>query len=200
MLLIFAIAVFSTRPVSGKEKELPKITIGAEWGYMPTFFHGYDYNFLDTEGFREIGHEADLKYFSNGEVTLHAGYNFNSRWNLSLHAGYAGIAGFQPVIPFSIRATRYWSEDYLADGWFSFMDIGSGICLKKEPQEIALCKIGSGYRISLSRTTKLDFITAVRGTYTHPEIKYYNERVPLERIRYSNGYAISLFFGLGLTF
>lgn len=181
--------------------ELPRITFGAEWGYMPAFVTGYHYNFYDPEeGFRYDGKDSSMSYHTNGEVTLHVGYNINELWNLSVHAGYSGAAGFQPVIPLSLRGTRYWGRGHQSDRWFSFCDIGSGICLKKKPQWIFSTKLGSGYRISLSRHTKLDFIAALRFLYMHPDIIYYGSSLGHEWINRNDGYVGSLFLGIALTF
>lgn len=184
----------------GKGHELPKFTFGAEWGYMPSFLSGYHYNFFDPDGFRVDTKKISAEYYTNGEVTAHVGYNLNTKWNLSLHAGYSGAGGYEPTIPVSLRMTRYWGDDHLADRWFTLFDVGAGICLKQNPQEILSCKVGGGYRVSLSRITKMDFIAAFRALYTHPQIKYYGEIIDSRWINRNNGYVGSLFLGISLTF
>lgn len=183
-----------------RETSLPEITFGAEWSYMASFVSGYHYNFFDPDGFRVDTRDMKAGYRNNGEMSLHIGYNLSPRWNISLHAGYSGNGDYEPVIPISIRVTRYWGEDHLADRWFTMMDAGSGICLTKYPQEIISCRLGGGYRLSLSRVTKLDFLAAFRVLYTHPEITYFGTDIGHKWINRNDGYVGSLSVGISLTF
>lgn len=186
--------------VSARGVSMPKITFGAEWGYMPALFSGHHHNFFDPDGFRVDDKNTAFGYFTNGEVTLHAGYNFNEYWNLAFHTGYSGAGDFAPVVPISLRITRYLGCNHLSDRWFTFLEGGSGISIKEHPQEIFCGKIGGGYRISLSRLTKLDFIAAFRMLYTHPDIMYYGYEISRELTNRNDGHVGSLFFGLSLTF
>lgn len=201
-LLTYILALASCMISWGQSRDavLPKITFGAEWGYMPSFFSGCHYNFFDPDGFRVDQKDFSSVYHNNGEVMFHIGYNLNHKWNLSLLTGYSGAAGYEPTIPISLRITKYWGENHLADRWFTLFDLGSGICLKNAPQETFSCKLGGGYRISLSRVTKLDFLAAFKGLYTHPDIKYYGESIDLKWINRNDGYVGSLFVGISLTF
>ena len=130
-LLTYILIIAAFISVSGTE--VPKITFGAEWGYMPSLFSGHHYNFFDPDGFRMDDKDTSFGYFTNGEVTLHAGYNFNECWNLSFHTGYSGAGGFAPVVPMSLRITRYWGDDHISDRWLTFAECGSGISIKKRP-------------------------------------------------------------------
>ena len=197
-ILVFACSII----VSGKTEAAitPKVTFGAEWSYIATFQTGYHYNFFAPEGYRVDIDEDKLRYFTNGEVLFHAGYNFNEFWNLSLYLGYTGISDIHPAVPISIRATRYFGEDSMTDRWFVFGDIGSGISIKKVPREIYSCKIGGGYRISLSRYTKLDFVSSIRMFYTHPDIIYYGEKISRKWINRDDGHVTSISLGISLTF
>ena len=80
------------------------------------------------------------------------------------------------------------------------MDIGSGINVKENPQAIATAKIGGGYRLSLSRLTKLDFIMAFKMIYTHPDVLYYGHQIASEHINSNDAYVGSLDLGISLTF
>lgn len=201
-LLTYMILLVSCGCVWGREirSETPRITFGAEWGYMPALFSGHHFNFFAPEGFRVDDKGVSAIYRTNGEVSLHVGYNINSLWNISIHAGYSGAGTYEPVIPISCRFTRFWGDNYMLDRWFTLLDIGSGICLKESPQEIVTGKIGGGYRISLSRNTKLDFIAAIRMLYTHPDIIYYKESIDINHINRNDGYIGSIFLGISLTF
>ena len=182
------------------QKEQPKVTFGLEWGYLATFFDGRHYNFFDPEGFRVDTQSQKLSYSTNGEVLVHAGYNFNELWNLSLYTGYSGAGEHQPVLPIFLRATRYIGRTHMQDRWFVFLDAGSGICLQQKPQEIFTGRLGCGYRLSLSRYTKLDFMAGLRMLYTHPEIIHYGVLISNELINRSEGHIASLNISIALTF
>jgi hypothetical protein len=61
-------------------------------------------------------------------------------------------------------------------------------------------KAGCGYRLSLSRDTKLDFIAAWRILLTHPDIYYYGMEVSPGRINRNNAYISAISFGIALSF
>jgi hypothetical protein len=86
------------------------------------------------------------------------------------------------------------------DRWFAFADAGTGISIKKQVQEIAAVKIGVGYRVSLSMDTKLDFIAALRCTYTHPDIYFEHEIISQRWINRNDGVAVSASVGMAVTF
>lgn len=175
-----------------------RITFGAEWGYVATFWEFSHNNFFSAEGYRINEKESSFGYHSNGDLYLHAGCNVDEYWNLSLYAGYAGVNG-NKVVPVSIRATRYYGDDPSADRWFSFADLGSGICVKKPVQEILTGKLGGGYRISLSRDTKLDFMIGLRLTYTHPEVIHDGKQIPHKMTNRNNALCGGLSISLALT-
>lgn len=184
----------------GNSSGIHKVTFGAEWGYSAVLASGYHYNFFDPDGFRVDSKDFKFSHFNNGEVSFHIGYNFNRYWNLSIYAGYIGAGDYQPVLPFSLRATRFFGDSHISDRWFAFWDLGSGICLKEKPQEIITTKIGGGYRYSLSRHTKLDMLLGLRFLYTHPDIIHYGEKVSQTWINRNDGYICSLNIGISLTF
>ena len=177
-----------------------RLTFGAEWGYICTFFSGYHNNFFAPDGWRVDEKDKGMCCFSNAEVYLHIGYNIGHDWNLSIYAGYGGIQDVHHCIPVSVRGTRYFMENVHGDRMFAFMDLGSGISLKKDPQEIMTGKIGCGYRISLSGRTKIDFLAAIRGTYSHKNIFFDNIRIPHERINRNNVYGCALSCGISISF
>ena len=78
--------------------------------------------------------------------------------------------------------------------------LGSGISIKREPQELATAKFGAGYRISLSRDTKLDFIAAVRLTHTHPQIIDEGDLITLEWTNRNSAFLAAVSVGMSLTF
>lgn len=178
----------------------PRFTFGCQWDYCGTFLVGINQYFYAPEGFREAIISNDLTYVNNGESAIHAGYNFNDNWNLSLYIGYTAAGKYHRAVPVSLRATRYFGDDPLKDRWFGFMDLGSGVSIRTDPREIYTGKIGGGYRMSLSKYTKLDFIMSLRTIYTYPDLIYYNEIIPDKDISRNYGYVCSLCFGIGVTF
>lgn len=177
----------------------PRFTFGAEWGYIGIFYSGYHHNFYAPEGYRADPREYGFTYDSNAEAYLHAGYNISPCCNFSAYAGISAIEDYHHTIPLSLRFTRYSGDDHMKDRWFSFIDLGSGFSIKRHPQSILTCKVGGGYRISLSRDTKLDFLAAYRMVLTHPDIEYYGIKIPFERINRNNAYVSAFSFGIALT-
>ena len=106
-------------------------------------------------------------------------YNFNENWNLSLYIGIAGISTLHKAVPVCLRGTYLFGNDPSDDRWFAFAEAGSGLSLKIPPQEIFSCKAGGGYRISLSRNTKIDFLMAVKVSYDHPDITYDDVKIEI---------------------
>ena len=186
--------------VNAQKDRFSKYTFGVEWGYVATFQSGYRYIFFPPEGYRVDVRDNSFGLQNHADLYIHSGVNLSRSWNLSLYAGYAGVGDIHKVLPVSIRATRYFGKDPLADRWFAFTDLGSGICFKRPVQEILTGKIGGGYRMSLSRYSKLDFIISARMTYTHPQITYDQEVISQEMVRRNNAYVSALSLGLGLTF
>ena len=197
VLLLCCIAGASAQ--TGKT-DMPKWTFGTELSYSATFF-AYEYHyFISPDGYRDLIEVNKALYDTDSELNLHVGYNFNDNWNLSLHLGYTEAGYFHKTVPVSLRATRYFGDNPMNDRWFAFADVGSGISLKDKPQGIACGKIGGGYRLSLSRYSKLDFIVALRTAYTHPDISYYGVKILPTDISTNDGLICSLTFGIGLTF
>lgn len=186
--------------VNAQKDRFYKYTFGVEWGYVATFQSGYRYIFFPPEGYRVDVRDNSFGLQNNADLYIHSGVNLSRSWNLSLYAGYAGVGDIHKVLPVSIRVTRYFGKDPLSDRWFAFSDLGSGICFKRPVQEILTGKIGGGYRMSLSRYSKLDFIISARMTYTHPQITYDQEVISQEMVRRNNAYVSALSLGLGLTF
>lgn len=203
LLLILLISSTFNNNVNGQERPMEDysgLTFGAEWSYVGTVHGNSRYNYFDPEGYRVNRQEILNGYWSNGEVLLHIGYNLNHHWNLSMYAGITGLAEFHNAVPVSLRATYCFGNDALKDRWITFADIGTGVSIKSEPQEIWTGKIGGGYRVRLSRDTKLDLIAAIRLTCTHPQIIDENDIIPLERTNRNTAWLQSFSLGMSLTF
>lgn len=183
-----------------QHREVPKFTFGAEWGYVATVIYGYHTNFFSPEGYRVDYRDITASLHNNAEVYFHAGYNLSPEWNISAYLGYAGFSDVQTIVPFSIRGTRFFGANHMDDRWFCFADLGTGICIKKNPQETLCGKLGGGYRLSLSRLTKLDFVASVRMTYAHIDINYKGYEIVPNQINRNNAYTAAVSFGLSITF
>ena len=189
--------------MSGRERtdcESKGFSFGCEWGYIASFHYGEHHNFFSEEGYRVDYRNERFRYHTNAEVMLHIGYDLNQSWNISLNAGYAGIFDMHHAIPISLRATRMFRRNSYGDRWFTFLDLGSGIDLKKETQALLCGKVGGGYRIALSRESGLDFLFSYRMTLAHPEVSYDGYPVRLEKINRNNAYISALSVGIRLTF
>lgn len=202
LFILLAISLFN-KSVNAREaatERFSRLTYGVEWGYVATVHSGYHYNYFAPEGFRVDESDNNFGYWHNADMYLHIGCNLNVRWNMSMFVGYAGAGDFHNVIPVSIRATRYFGNDPLIDRWLTFVDLGSGICLRSPVQEILVGKIGGGYRISLSKDTKLDFLFSARVTYTHPYIFYDDTQISHNKINRNNAWLSALSIGIALSF
>ncbi len=199
-LTIFILACVSYHVADAQEKAHTRITYGVEWGWSAVFFSGYHYNFFAPEGYRvnPSGHSFDL--CGNAEAYLHVGYDITGLWNISFYAGLAGVGKYDMVVPLSVRGTRFFGDDPNTDRWFVYLDCGTGVVIKPDPQEILAGKVGAGYRLSLSRNIKLDFMANLRTTFTHPRVEYYGKEIPFDRINRNNAYVSALSFDIALTF
>ncbi len=200
ILLIISIFNISVKARNTEGERFSRLTYGLEWGYSATVFSGYHYNYFAPEGFRMDEFGNSFRCRSNAEAYLNVGYNLSDVWNIAVYAGYAGVSDLHKAIPVSLRGTRFFGNDPAEDRWFAFMDFGTGICLKKPVQEIISGKIGCGFRMSLSPTTGLDFLFAIKTIYTHPYIYYDGIEIPFDKINRNNAYISSLSLGLALSF
>lgn len=183
-----------------RERTFKRLTYGAELGYVYTFYSGYHNNFFSPDGWRVNEQDHGPCSENNAEMFLHIGWNLTPKWNLSAYSGYTSIRTASHCIPVSVRATRYFKESPKGDRWLSFIDLGSGISIKKRPQEILTGKIGTGYRISLSEGTKLDILASVRMNYIHSDIIFENIQIDPDRINRNNSYGYAAAVGISLSF
>ncbi len=200
ILLILSVCNINVHAKGKSDNPYKRVTFGAEWGYVATLQSAFIYSFFSPEGYRMETRGYEFRYISNAEMYAHVGYSFNEKWNLSLYVGYEGIADIHKALPISLRMTRYFGKNPAADRWFMFLDGGSGISLKKNPQEIFTGKLGVGYRLALSRFTSLDFIACGRLTHTHPQIFYDGIPISFDMTNRNIGLTSALSVGMALTF
>lgn len=177
-----------------------RLTFGAEWSFISSFNCRVHHNFFSEEGYRVDLNQRSWRYENNGELELHCGYDLSNDWNISLHTGFVGIYDIGNAIPVSLRLTRFFKEDRAGDRWLCYIDTGTGMCLKENPQMIAVGKAGGGYRLSLSQTTKMDILVACRTSLTHPKVVFDGYTVPFEKTNRNNAFVTALSLGISLTF
>ncbi len=196
ILLILSAFIFNT---NAQEQSFPRFTYGVEWSYTATIHSIWHYNFFSPDGYRVDLKGNEMMYSSNGEAYVNAGYNFNENWNLSLYIGIAGISTLHKAVPVCLRGTYLFGNDPSDDRWFAFAEAGSGLSLKIPPQEIFSCKAGGGYRISLSRNTKIDFLMAVKVSYDHPDITYDDVKIDFNKINRNGMTLTSVSVGMAIN-
>ena len=197
--VIIVLVSCSLESAYADERPPKRFTFGAEWEYMSSFHYGFHHNFFSQEGYRVDINHSSFGYEGNGGVYLHCGYNVRNSLNISLYSGFMGIYDLGRAIPISIRVTGYFNENARADRWLGFIEAGSGVNIKKNPQMLAIGKVGGGYRISLSQTTKLDLLVSYRMSLTHPYVIYDGYEVQHEMINRNNAYVSALTLGISLT-
>lgn len=183
----------------------PGFTFGAEWSYVATVLSYRHYNFISTDGQRVNQKKLYSGIHSNGQILLHGGYNFSRHFNLSLYTGYSGINKSESMIPVSLRGTFLLGRDPLANRGLVYLDIGTGINGLPDEARLSLSgKIGGGYRVSLSKCTKLDFLVSLQSIFTRPDVYEHNagetQYVTEDRLRRNNAFYFAPTFGIGLTF
>ena len=197
IILFILLTVSVSAKVSSKES---RFTYGIEWSYIGVFYSGYHYNFFAPEGYRVDPRKYGFMYDTNGEALLQAGYQLNEKWNISLYTGLSAFEDQHCTVPISIRLSRYYRPNNREGQWLGFLDLGSGFSIKVKPQEIYTGKVGGGYRMHLSRRTKLDFIASLRISYTHAAIYFDGKQIPVEMINRNNAYDSAITLGMALTF
>ncbi|MGM9735295.1 MAG: hypothetical protein ACI3ZL_02680 [Candidatus Cryptobacteroides sp.] len=181
-------------------RDYPVVTYGVEWGYVASVLSSVHYNFYSLEGSRVDIKESESIFRSDAEMEIHVGVNLGKMWNLSLYSGYTNIAHLTPAVPISLRLTRFYGKNPLNDRWMTYVGLGGGIALNQTEQAILGARIGGGYRVSLSRITKLDILVSCKMDYLNPDIVYYGHAIPPESINRNNAFMTAFTIGLGITF
>ena len=192
--------LFLSTPAMHAQEDMPRITFGAEWSGTAAFFTAYHFNYFSPDGYRYDQRGAEIGPTFNGEGLLHIGYNMNDRWNLGIYTGFTGISRIHNAIPITFRATRLFKANKFGDRWLAYADAGTGFSLKEQIQEIFVLKLGSGYRFSLSRDSKLDLLLSARCTYTHPEIYFEHEPISQRWTNRNDALVVSASIGMSVTF
>ena len=182
------------------QEDHPRITFGAEWSGSAAFYTVYHFNYFSPDGYRYNQRGVETEPALNGEGLLHVGYNLNAKWNLAIYTGFTGISKIHNAVPISFRATRMFKSNKHGDKWLAFADAGTGFSLKEQIQEMYALKLGSGYRFSMSRDSKIDLLVAARCTYTHPEIYFEHEPISQRWTNKNDALIMSASIGMSITF
>lgn len=190
-----------------KDRSFPRMTFGIEGSFSGTFLAYRHSNFISNYGYRIDRKTFRHRFHGNGEFLLHIGYNVSSNINLSIYSGYSGAGNGKSghIYPFNLRCTWYPSERAEDDRWFAFLDVGPA--LKKTGSKADIAgngRIGGGYRLSITRSVKLDFLISLRQVI----LRNINlqpggmgtEYIEKEKIRRNNASYTALTLGVGITF
>lgn len=206
--VIFAFMIAYLLPAAGlnaASRSFPRLSFGIEGSLAGTFLSYRHSNYISNYGYRIDRRVINKKYHTNGEILLHLGMNISRHVNLSLYSGYSGVCKNGSIYPLSLRCTWFPAQDPSKDRWFAFID--GGPALKKTGRVSSLAgtgKLGCGYRISLTRSAKMDFLFSLRQAfikdiYSQPGMLS-AEYVEKDRIRRNNAAYMAVTLGIGLTF
>ena len=188
---------------SAADRPYTRFTFGVESSYVLTFLNFSHFNFISSDGDRWNEKALSANVFSNGQIYLNAGVNISPKINLSIYAGYSGVYRNEHMLPLSLRATWFSGNDPMKNRWLAFCSCGIAFNDFRNPSRLsAEGKAGAGYRISLNRAVKLDFLLSLQEVYTHPRA-YESDAgnyVPAERLRRNDAYLTAFSFGLALVF
>ncbi len=180
-------------------RAFPLFTYGVELDYSAAFCNFYHHNYLASgTGNRVDATGSDLYYENNGIVLGHFGVNAGKHLNFSVYGGYGSIAREEQIFPLSLRATWLFGKDPLSSRWLCFLD--GGVAIRSSAETGGIGKIGGGYRISLSRSVKLDLMFSYQLVYSEITIADSNGVTVTEnRMRRNDNYLNSINLAIGIT-
>lgn len=186
-----------------QERDYPLFTFGMETSYVLGFMNYSHFNFISADGDRRDERSLTAGAVSNGQILAGCGINLSRNWNLSLFTGYGGVYRRERMVPLSLRVTWLSGDNPLENRWLLFCGAGIGFNDFERPEKVsAEGKIGAGYRISLNRAVKLDFLVGFQEVYTHPRAGESDtgDYVAPERMRRNDAFLSALTIGLALVF
>ncbi len=190
-----------------KSRSFPRLTFGVEGSFSGTFLTYRHSNFISNYGYRIDRKKFRHRLHGNGEFLLHVGYNVSSHINLSIYTGYSGGGNGRSghIFPLNLRCTLFPSKKTDGDRWFVFLDAGPALNKTESKNDISgNGRLGGGYRLSITRSVKLDFIISLRQTLlknvTSQPGGMGAEFIDQDRIRRNNAAYTALSLGIGITF
>ena len=202
--ILLTVMSFSFLQASETRRDFPRITFGAEGNFILTAATWRHFNYVADAGYRVNIKGYDYSPVFNGQILANIGCNISGRVNLSLYSGYGGIYRKKTAVPLMLRVTYFWGKDPLAHRWFSCADTGV-VTDGLEFSTAAPCgRLGGGYRLSLSRSVKLDFLVTYQRLSDHPEVTELVDgtETPVTggRLRRSDVLINAVTFGIALNF
>ena len=202
----FLFPAYAGNSLSGEnpgKRDFPRFTFGVETSYVLTFLNYSHFNFISIDGGRRNERTLTASALSNGQILLSGGVNISSKLNLSIYTGYSGVYLRERMVPLSLRMSWYSGDDPMKNRWIAFCGLGAGFNDFRNFSKVsAEGKLGCGYRVSLNRSAKLDFLLAFQEIFTHPKA-YESDAgnyVPAERLRRNNAFISAFTFGFALVF
>ncbi len=180
------------------EGESPRrFTYGIEWTYSAMIAEIVHHNYTSPTG-RVDTKGLSMNYINNGFALAHIGLNCGKHLNLSVFGGIGSIYKYERAFPLTLRGTWFFGQEPSASRWFALLD--GGCAFRNGSDTAVLGKTGGGYRVSLSRSVKLDFSLAYQFTYASLTINDEDgNEVPQSRIRRNDNYLNSINFSIGIT-
>lgn len=174
-----------------------RFTYGFEWAYSAMFLRIKHHNYILSTG-RVDDRSCCLDYINNGLALAHVGLNCGKHLNMSIYGGYGSIYYEERAFPLTLRGTWFFGQEPSSSRWFMLLD--GGCAFRNGSTTAALGKLGGGYRVSLTRSVKLDFALAYQFTYA--ELEMYDDEGNLlssGRIRRNDNYLNSVNLSIGIT-
>ena len=180
------------------KRKFPRLTFGVEWGYAATFLCTFHHNYRAEDRYRVNDKGTKAMYEGNGHILAHLGANLGRHYNLSFYTGYEGIADGFCVIPMTLRHTWLFGDRAENSRWLCFADAGYGLRAEGD-SNCFIAKAGGGYRVSFSRSVKMDFLLTYRFAYAEIPFSDESGTVPQDRINRNNNFLNAISIGIGLT-
>lgn len=175
-----------------------------EWGYVQNVFEHHHYNLLSTIGYRIDENLSSIYTKPNAFALLGVDFMAGQKFSFALSTGFEGIFNGCSIVPIRLRI-NYFYKGYHKDGFYSFAGAGLGIrsgeSLMRNTIGLML-NIGEGYRISLTPSSKIDFILSIRNSRVNPMLPDPDGPgfAPEENIRYNNAEFYALSFSIMLSY
>lgn len=175
-------------------------TYGVEWGGSFSVAEYHDYNYLIESGYRMNDSSFAFGGKVNGFFLANVGYLIAERFQVSLYSGYEGVDRNVRVVPIVLRGA-FFNKGYHSDGIFAYVGGGVGIT-DIERRSVILGRLGTGYRIVLSKATSLDFIISANLSIRNPDLLDPDSHMPIadNRISVNNLYLGKLGLSMALSF
>ncbi len=205
---IIALLALYQAPSSAQQENtgfFDKFTFGIEGSYISSVFVYRHFNFISSYGYRIDHKYSDTGYRNNGEFLIHFGLNASRHINLSLYTGYSGVYRLKTTYPVTLRVTGLFGNDPMRGRWLVFAGAGPGFSDAGDRISLSgIWKAGGGYRVALSRFSKLDFLMSVRTVMSDNGVSDPENAsavyIPEENLRRNDAIYLALTFGIGITF